>query len=108
MVRVVGKEALGWGVRGGWGELQQRHRWLQKDNGVISSAWKYLLLWQILILGGAFEQEGSRVAGGWGRGAGGTLQYVRGNYESLKGTNLAVVATAHPSISPAWYCLLFQ
>ena len=37
-----------------------------------------------LILGGAFEQEGS--GGGVGRGAGGTLEYVRGNNESFKGT----------------------
>ena len=45
---------------------------------------------QILILGGEFEQEGS---GGRG-GAGGTLQYVRGNYKSLKGTNLTVYDTS--------------
>ena len=45
-----------------------------------------MLLWQILILGEAFEQEGSGGAGA-GRGGGETLQYVRGNYTSLKGTN---------------------
>ena len=35
-----------------------------KYDEVISSAWKCLLLWQISILGGAFEQEES---GGGGR-----------------------------------------
>ena len=29
-------------------------------------------------------------------GAGGTLQYVRGNYYPLKGTNLTVAARRHP------------
>ena len=42
------------------------------------------------MLGGASKQEGS--AGG---GAGGTTQYVRGNYKSLKGTNLTVVEGTH-------------
>ena len=55
-----------------------------------------------MILGGAFEQEGS---GGKG-GAGGTLHYVRGNYKSSKGTNLTIVARRHAFISPAWYCLV--
>ena len=36
-------------------------------------------------------------------GGGGTLQYVRGKYYSLKGTNLTVVAIRHPFISPALY-----
>ena len=46
------------------------------DNEVISAGWWCLLLWQILISGGAFKQEGSG-----GRGAGGrAFQYVRGNY----------------------------
>ena len=44
---------------GGGVELEQRHGWLQKDNEVISTAWKCLLLWQISMLGGAFEQEGA-------------------------------------------------
>ena len=39
-------------------------------------------------------------------GAGGTLEYVRGNYKSLKGTNLTIVARRHFFISPAWYYLL--
>ena len=47
--------------------------------------------------GRAFGQER---AGGKG-GAGGTLEYVRGNYKSLKGTNLTVLARRHPFISPA-------
>ena len=64
MVRVVGKEgALGAG--GGW-ELQHRHRRLQNDNEVISSAWKCLLLWRISILGEAFEQEKARKKSGVG------------------------------------------
>ena len=38
-----------------------------------------------------------------GGGAGGTFQYVRGNYEPLKkGTNLTVVVRRHPFISSAW------
>ena len=55
------------GGRGG--ELQQRHGWLKKDNEVISSTNKRILLWQILMLGGAIEQEGAakqRVGGGKG------------------------------------------
>ena len=53
-MRVVGKEgALGAGG-GGW---KQRHGWLLKDNKMIFSAWRCLLLWRISILGGAFEQE---------------------------------------------------
>ena len=71
----------------------------QKDNEVISAGWQCFLLWHILILGGAFDQQGS----GRGAGAGGTLQYVRGKYYSLKGTNLTVVARRHPFISPAWH-----
>ena len=67
----------------------------QKENEVISAGWLCLLLWQILIFGGAFEQEGSG-------GAGGTIKYVRVNDKSLKGTNLTVVARRHPFISPAW------
>ena len=67
----------------------------------------YYFVWQISMLGGAFEQEGAKTKrvkkGGAGAGAGGTLQYVRGNYKSLKGTNLTVVARIHPFISPAWY-----
>ena len=39
------------------------------------------------------------IGGGGGRGAGGTLQYVRGNYKSFKGTNLTVVARIHHT----WY-----
>ena len=40
---------------------------------------------------------------GRGRGGGGgTFQYVRGNYKSLKGTNLTIVARRHPFISSAW------
>ena len=35
-------------------------------------------------------------AGGGRRGAGGTLQYVRGIFKSLKGTNLTVVAIIYP------------
>ena len=65
-----------------------------------------LLLLQILILGGAFEQEGSGEKER-GRGTGGTTKHVRGNYLSLKGTNWTVVEGIHPFISPAWYCLLF-
>ena len=38
-----------------------------KDNEVMSAGWQCLLLWQILIFGGAFEQEGSGGAGGGGR-----------------------------------------
>ena len=53
---MVGKEgALG----GGGGGLQQRHRWLYRDDEVISSAWKCLVLWQISMSGGAVEQEGA-------------------------------------------------
>ena len=40
----------------------------QKDNEVIPAGWKCLLLWQIWILGGAFEQEGSGGGAGGGRG----------------------------------------
>ena len=39
----------------------------QEDNEVISAGWWCLLLWQILILGGAFEQEGSGRGGEGGR-----------------------------------------
>ena len=53
------------------------------------------LLWQNLILGGAFEQEGS---GAGGAGAVGRTQYVRGNYTSFKGTNLTVVEEMHQFI----------
>ena len=45
-----------------------------------------------MILGGAFEQEGS------GGGAGGATQYVRENYESFKGTNLTVLKGMHQFI----------
>ena len=34
------------------------------DNEVISAGWWCLLLWQILISGGAFKQEGSGGRGG--------------------------------------------
>ena len=55
MVRVVGEVgAVGAAAGGG---LQQRHAWFLEYNEVISSARKCLLLWQISILGGAFEQE---------------------------------------------------
>ena len=54
----------------GGGEFQQRRGWLYEDNEVISSAWKCLLLWQISMLGGAFEQEGARKKKGGGRGGG--------------------------------------
>ena len=37
-----------------------------------------------------------RDRGGGRRGAGGTLRYVRGNYKSLKGTNLTDAAIIHP------------
>ena len=37
---------------------------------MISSAWKCLLLWQISIVGGAFEQEGAGKKGGGGEGGG--------------------------------------
>ena len=37
--------------------LQKRHGWLQKENEVISGAWKGLLLFRISMLSGAFEQE---------------------------------------------------
>ena len=58
MVRVVGKEgALG---AGGVWELPQQHGRLKNDNEAISRAWKFLLLWWISILGGAFEQERAR------------------------------------------------
>ena len=53
-----------------------------------------------LILGGAFEQEGS------GGGGGGAFQYVRGNYKPSKGTNLTVIARKHPVISPACYFVI--
>ena len=36
---------------------------------MISSAWKSLLLWQISMLGGAFEQKGSDKKRGEGRRA---------------------------------------
>ena len=35
----------------------------QKYDEMIQAGWLCLLLWQISILGGAFEQEGSREAG---------------------------------------------
>ena len=55
-------DSSGGGERGGdegrrRGVLQQRHGWLEIDNGVISSAWKCLLFWQISILGEAFEHD---------------------------------------------------
>ena len=37
-----------------------------EDNEVISSAWKCLLLWQISMLGGAFDQQGAVKKGGAG------------------------------------------
>ena len=42
---------------------------------------------QVLILGWAFKQE--RLGGKTGGGRD-PLQYVRGNYKSLKGTNLTI------------------
>ena len=53
------EHSRGWGWREGGGRLQQRHGWLLKDNEVISSAWKCLLLRQISMLGEVFEQEGA-------------------------------------------------
>ena len=38
---------------------------------------------------------------------GGALKYVREKFESLKVTNLTIVARRHPLMSPTWYCLLF-
>ena len=94
----------------------------------MSTAYGCLLFWPILIVSGAFEQtRGKKSRGGWregswevggkgvrvfltrgigggggegGRGAG-HFQYVRGNYKSLTGTDLTVVAS-HPFISSAW------
>ena len=62
----------------------------------------FITLRQILILGGAFEQEGSGRKGGGERDA---SKNVRGNYMSVKGTNMTVVLIArrHPFKSPAWY-----
>ena len=62
-----GASGGGWGVNCSSG---------MKDNEVISSAWKCLLLWQISMLGGAFEQERAgknkkRGRGGGSRGGGG-------------------------------------
>ena len=51
--------------------LQQRHGWLEIDNGVISSAWMYLLLWHIPMISGACEQKRARkkkTEGGLGGG----------------------------------------
>ena len=47
-----------------------------------------------------FEQEGSaeRVGGMAFEHKGGTFQYVRGNYKSLRGTNMTVVVRKHPHI----------
>ena len=72
MRRVV--QDLGDGAGGGegggvgGGGLQQRHGWLQNDIEVIISACKCLLLWQISMLCGAFEQEGAGKMGGGGEG----------------------------------------
>ena len=57
-----------------------------------------------MILGGAFEQEGSG-----GGGTGGTTQYVRRHYKSFKGTNLTVVEGMHQFMSPTftWLVVLF-
>ena len=44
-----------------------------------------------MISGEAFEQEGSG-------GTGETTQHVRGNYKSVKGTNLTVVEGTHQFI----------
>ena len=41
----------------------------KKENEVISTAWECLLLWQVLILGGAFEQAGAGARGRGGRGS---------------------------------------
>ena len=62
----------GGGVGGG-NDLEQRHRWLWKDNEVISTAWKCLLLRQISMFGGAFEQEGAGKNGGSGEEGGAFL-----------------------------------
>ena len=35
-------------------------------------------------------------------GGGGAFQYVRGNYKSLKRTNLTALARRYPFISSAW------
>ena len=64
----------GGGVGGGVGwELQQRRGRPCNNNEAISRAWKCLLLWRILILGGAFKQEKAKVKkkGGAGREGGG-------------------------------------
>ena len=70
MVGVVGKEGslgAGWG-----GTAAVAWMALEKENEVISSAWKCLLLWRISMLGGAFEQErAAERKGEVGAGAGG-------------------------------------
>ena len=97
----------------------------QKDNDVISTAYRCLLLRPILIVSGAFGQtrrkgggdRGTEGRGGEGLGfvmkkrsvegeerggggaGGGTFQYVRGNYKFSKGTNLTIEAIRHPFIS---------
>lgn len=46
-------------------------------------------------------RQGVRIRGiGGGRGSGGTLQFVRGSYKSLKGSDLTVVAILHAFLSP--------
>ena len=70
MVKGLG-DGAGGGERGGGGgwEWQQRHGWLLKDNEVISSAWKCLLLWRVSVLGGALSKGGGGGVG-FSRGLG--------------------------------------
>ena len=110
-MRVVGKEgALEFFFLGGGGGERSENYVMdgQKDNDVMSTAYRCLLLWPISIVSGAFgqtrrkgggrvgvfyEQEGSGEGEGrGGRAGGGTFQYVRGNYKSSKGTNLTIEA----------------
>ena len=123
-MQVVGKKgALEEGGGGLGGKIIENHVMDgQKDNDVISTAYRCLFVRPILIVSGAFgqtrrkgggiggrrgggrglgffyEQEGSVEREGGGAG-GGTFQYVRGNYESSKGTNLTIEAVRHPFIS---------
>ena len=70
-MRVVGKEgALEGGVFGGWGWGENNEKHVmdgQKDNDVISTAYRCLLLWPISIVSGAFGQT-RRKGGGSGDG----------------------------------------